>query len=338
MVLADQSGGELGQAAPADERALHSAISEMLGRADFMLPLAAAERQFRDHYYGLNSAALLEDLFFDALGNFLRQTRPQVSLTRPPAGQKGWDYEYSGLRLSHKVSQELGVVAALWDATKRGVTDWSFSEPIVYVLGSNNPRTHVHVAVPGVGSVQCRALSDLQRPESLDRRTAFIVNWPGDSAVPRLLRTHQGGTHTLAIDELPFKEVWAALAEHLAAGGRANEFEVLVTNRPLRPLDHEAISTMALPTLTDIAVPFRAGVYVLPRELLQNLEVTTNNRGILIPKPTIERLLLDARELGLFVPFSQWFATYAQERPPDLYSAQRSEYDALFSARSRSAI
>lgn len=45
-------------------------IRQMLARPDYLIPLAAAERQYRDHYYGLNAAALLEDLFCDALGNF----------------------------------------------------------------------------------------------------------------------------------------------------------------------------------------------------------------------------------------------------------------------------
>ena len=49
-------------AATQESEVIH-AIQGMLGRPDFLLPLAAAERQFRDHYYGLNSAALLEDLF-----------------------------------------------------------------------------------------------------------------------------------------------------------------------------------------------------------------------------------------------------------------------------------
>ena len=110
--------------AAAEEARVLSAVAGMLARPDFLLPLSAAERQFRDHYYGLNSAALLEDLFFDALGNYLRQTRPETALRRPPPGQKGWDYSFDGLQLSHKVSQSADAVAALWDATKSGVSTW----------------------------------------------------------------------------------------------------------------------------------------------------------------------------------------------------------------------
>jgi len=122
------------------ERAVISSIRGLLARPDFLIPIVAAERQFRDHYYGLNSAALLEDLFFDAFGNFLRQTRPAARLVRPPTGQKGWDYEFDGLKLSHKVGQSISEIAALWDATRLDLTSWTFDQPIVYVLGRTARR------------------------------------------------------------------------------------------------------------------------------------------------------------------------------------------------------
>lgn len=322
----------------AAEARLARAIAGMLGRADFMLPLAAAERQFRDHYYGLNSAALLEDLFFDALGNFLRQTQPTVKIKRPAPGQKGWDYDFDGLHVSHKVSQKLDVIAALWDATKTGVTRWSFADPIVYVLGSNNPRTHLMVDVPDVGQLRCRAVTDLPRPERLGGRTILFLWWPGGSQAPRLLSVHTGEGEARLTDEYPFAKVWEELAPHLDEGSPANEFELLVTDRPLNSEARQALDGVDLPTLVDISLAYRAGVYVLPTDLLQDLAVTTNNRAILIPRATIQDLLMKARDAGLFVSMSQWYGAYAQERPPDLYSAQRSEFDALFSARGRGGL
>ena len=139
--------------AETETRFIH-AVQGMLARPDYLIPIAAAERQFRDHYYGLNSAALLEDLFFDALGNFLRQTEPKTPLMRPPTGQKGWDYAFDGLQISHKVSQNLTEIAALWDATKRGVTTWSFDDPIVYVLGTNTPSTSLQVDIDAATSLE----------------------------------------------------------------------------------------------------------------------------------------------------------------------------------------
>ncbi|GAA4714050.1 hypothetical protein GCM10025782_08760 [Pedococcus ginsenosidimutans] len=305
----------------------------MLARPDYLIPLAAAERQFRDHYYGLNSAALLEDLFFDALGNYIRQVEPSTRLTRPPTGQKGWDYAFDGLQISHKVSQSLSEIAALWDATKKGVDRWSFDDPIVYVLGSNTPPGSLLVEVDTATSLRCRAVADLGRPYVAEGKTLLVLRWPADGSQPHLLDivpTEKGQT---VADALSFSRVWRHVAAHVASGRGANEIDVVATSKRCPPLLVEALLTDGLPTPVDLSVTFRGGVYLLPRELLQDLTVTTNNRAILIPKETIKTLLHEASIRGLFAPVPLWYWVYAQERPPDMYSAQRGEYDTRFSAR-----
>ena len=309
------------------------AVKDMLARPDYLIPLASAERQFRDHYYGLNSAALLEDLFFDALGNFLSQTQPSAVLTRPPTGQKGWDYAFDGLRISHKVSQGLGDVAALWDATKVGVKTWSFEEPIVYVLGSNSPSTSVEVTLDDATALGCRAVADLAKPYLADGRAVLVVQWPADGRQPKILDILASGKGQSVRDVLPFSRLWNHIATHVSEGGAANEIDVLVTTRSCPPLIVEIAQQSGFPTDIDISVGFRGGAYLLRRELLQNLPVKTNNRAILIPSTTIKTLLSEAHSRGLFAPLPLWYWVYAKERPPDMYSAQRAEYDARFSAR-----
>lgn len=310
-----------------------SAVQDMLSRPDYLIPLAAAERQFRDHYYGLNSAALLEDLFFDALGNFLRQTRPEVELVRPPTGQKGWDYAYQGLQISHKVSQRLGQIAALWDATKLGVTHWSFVEPIVYVLGQNSPSTSVSASIDGSAPVKCRSLADLGRPFTPDGRALLIVRWPSGGGQPELLDVVIPEKESRAKDALPFSRVWRHVAHHVASGGAANDIDVLVTHRKPSATLVDDLENSPLPRPIDLSANLRGGVYLLPTDLLQNLQVTTNNRAILIPQKTVEACLHEAVLRGFYAPLPVWYWVYAEERPPDMYSAQRAEYEARFSAR-----
>jgi hypothetical protein len=310
-----------------------SSVKGMLARPDYLVPLAAAERQFRDHYYGLNSAALLEDLFFDALGSFLRQTQPTADLVRPPTGQKGWDYSYDGLQISHKVSQGLGDVAALWDATKQGVTEWSFEEPIVYVLGSNAPSTSIRVHVDTNTNLSCRAVADVKRPYLADGRAVLVVRWPAIHGQPELLEIIASKKGQGVAENLPFSHIWAHVAGHVKNGGAANEIDVLVTNRACPEMLVEAVNRSGTPRPIDVEVGLRGGVYLLRNELLQDLPVTTNNRAILIPKATIKLLLEEAALRGLFAPLPLWYWVYAQERPPDMYSAQRAEYDSRFSAR-----
>lgn len=309
-----------------------SAVRDMLARPDYLIPLAAAERQFRDHYYGLNSAALLEDLFFDALGNFLRQTRPHTEFTRPPTGQKGWDYAFDGLEISHKVSQGLGDIAALWDATKQGISSWSFEAPITYVLGKNAPSTSLTIEIDGVAPLACRAMADLGGDYLLDGRGLLVIVWPTSGSQPRLLELVASQPNDTVRDVLTFDDAWAHVARHVQAGGAANEIDVVVTAKPLSGEVSDHISDLGRPAV-DVQVGRRGGVYLLSRDLLQELEVKTNNRAVLIPRHVVAELLDEAEVRGLFAPLPLWYWPFAQERPPDMYSAQRAEYEAHFSAR-----
>lgn len=316
--------------ASAAEQNLLDAISGMVARPDFLIPIVAAERQFRAHYYGLISAALLEDLFFDALGNYLRQTEPEARLVRPPTGQKGWDYSLNGLRVSHKVSQRVDVIAAIWDATIQDVSDWSFEYPIVYSVSGNSPQAQVTVNVEGT-TVRCRSLADLRQP-TVGGRTLLIVEWPAAGRQPRILDVVESGDDQSVREALSFSRIWRFVAEHVSAARPANEIDVLVTNSRIRGPALRAI-TSDPPLDADISVLYRAGVYLFPRSSLQGLPVTRNNRGVLIPKAVVQQLLVQSQESGLSVPLPLWYTAYARERPPDMYSAQRLEYDARFSAR-----
>ena len=79
----------------------------MFSKREYLIPIIAAQYQFPNHYYGLTSAALLEDLFVDAAINFKNQHHHGLQLERPERlndekqktdakGEKGWDYKYEG--------------------------------------------------------------------------------------------------------------------------------------------------------------------------------------------------------------------------------------------------
>ena len=102
------------------------AISNMAARPEYHHPIVAAQRQFRERYYGLSSAAMLEDLFVDAFASYLRSNEPSLQFSRPARGEKGFDYEFEGERWSHKVSKDGPIaMAALWDATRQD-SIWTF--------------------------------------------------------------------------------------------------------------------------------------------------------------------------------------------------------------------
>jgi len=56
-------------------RELVSFFEEMLSRQEYLIPMVAASFQYPIHYYGMTSAALLEDLFVDASINFRNSHR-----------------------------------------------------------------------------------------------------------------------------------------------------------------------------------------------------------------------------------------------------------------------
>lgn len=300
-----------------------------MARPEYLFPIVAAERQLRDYYYRLNAAALLEDLFHDALTNFVKQTEPTVSFVRSDAGSKGWDYEIAGVRIAHKTFSG-GNIAAIWDATVQK-TAWDFEAAMLIVVASYKPTTievshgttrskltPLAVRFPG------RRAQKKPRLTAGDRQ-ALMLHWPPvRTAGDILLRGSIYAEQAIPWKSLPFEEVWRGLA---ARGSRpVNECEILVTNPDAEvPDDAE--------TLDLHFAGRRPGVYLIPKATLQGVPVKANNRGLLVQADMVKRWLDAAHGVGLFIPMPLWYQAYAEDRPPDLYSVQRAEYDALFSAR-----
>ena len=148
-----------------------SILSEMFSSPEFHYPFVAAQQQFRERYYGMSSAAMLEDLFFDSLSSYLRAHRPGEELNRPPRGEKGYDYEFSGIKISHKVSKNGPTpLAALWDATRTDITEWTFDFPICFVSGGYSKKVKLKPLLAG-RILQC----ELPSPQ--------IVVGPGDGLI-----------------------------------------------------------------------------------------------------------------------------------------------------------
>ena len=137
-------------------RELVSFFEDMLSRQEYLIPLVAASFQYPIHYYGMTSAALLEDLFVDASINFRNSHRRDVEISRPERdvageeasskGVKGWDYQFQGEHFSHKVGKGISPIALLWDATVKLPDNkkWSYDSTMVFVL-SNFKRSRANL-------------------------------------------------------------------------------------------------------------------------------------------------------------------------------------------------
>jgi hypothetical protein len=301
-------------------------IQRMLARFEYLLPLAAADFQYRRHYYRLNAAALLEDLFFDALGTHLRQTEPSANFGRAPSGAKGWDYEIGGLKASHKMSKGGTEISVHWDATKKR-TSWTAEHPMVVGLSDHLSGTFNVVTPAGVEFRASAVDGNLGVKKKL--HSVLVGTWKrhGPTLGFEVMDQFQVEPDIAVVEAVPFDVVWARMAIQLERGGNANDFDMLICPA-------EKASGLAGLTLRIDGEHLLPGFHVFGIAGMVDLPLKSNNRsGSLLSKELVRRLMRQAQTNGLFAPLPLWFSIYAETRPPNLYSTQRQELDAIFSAR-----
>jgi hypothetical protein len=313
----------MGRASTEEQRTI-DLVQRMLAKPQYSLPIVAAEMQIRAHYYRLNAAALLEDLFHDALTNYVKQFEPALSFRRAPKGTKGWDYQLGDLRLSHK-SYMGGALAALWDATKRDSARWTFEAPLLVVV--NRYAKTLQTRSRGLRLQALSTRCSMPRTEARGLKAGeslLLVHWPAaDQAATVLLERRIEAATSNVWTALPFEDIWRASVDAPAAA-KFNELEVFVLARG---------STGAVSHVEMAGDALRPGVYVIPIEKLADVPVKPNNRALLVDARQVRTWLAESRSDGLYAPLPLWYQAYAEERPPDLYTTQRSEFDALFSSR-----
>lgn len=317
---------------------LVSFFEEMLSRQEYLIPLVAASFQYPIHYYGMTSAALLEDLFVDAAINFRNSYRREVILSRPERetegeeasskGVKGWDYQFEGEHFSHKVGKGINAIALLWDATVELPEDkrWNYQSTMVYVLSSYKKATanlkyleETITTVAPIVNFRNKAIKEGQSVLIGERLNS--KSWRIHTLIPMPVSTDmQSG--------LPLNSAWELMISFWSKE-QANKYELFITLKP-----NDKLSDLIG---KEVQIDFDAhpGVYVFQRERLQGIEVTQNNRAVLLPAATVGKLAKDAAEDGMFVFMPSWYMAYAENRPADLYLAQKQEFESLNSASRR---
>jgi hypothetical protein len=296
-------------------------LKEMASKQDYHFPIVAAQRQFRERYYGLSSAAMLEDLYLDAIAHFVSTHRPDSNLSRPPRGEKGWDYAFNDLRISHKVSKSGAPdIAVLWDATRTDLTHYTYGSPISLTTGGYSPSV-IQLVMPNEGIVRARPI---ERDTHVKVNSSLVlVRWP-EGEDGEILYRWQATSEGLIKEVFGFRPIWAEIARASTRGVSANHLELLLVT--------EEIDNVTVHSTVKLLCRCRAGTFLIPRESLVEVPVKTNNRAVLIDKKLISNLMDSAVSQGLFVPMPIWFAAYAGDRPPDLYLAQKRNYDDAFSS------
>ena len=318
---------------------LVSFYEEMLSRPEYLIPLVAASFQYPMHYYGMTSASLLEDLFVDASINFRNAHKRDVAISRPERakegeeanskGVKGWDYQFEGEHFSHKVGKGIGAVALLWDATVQLPTDkrWTYDSTMVYVL-SNYKKTIANLSASNSQKLPITPIFSFRNKSIKNGQKVIIAERlsPLDWHVHEVITLNAADNITSA---LPLELIWTKMAT-LWSKSSANKFDVFISTK----VGFDEFTELAG---TQVKIDFEAhpGIYVFKRARLSNIEVTQNNRAVLLPAKTVGQLARESADSGLFIFMPSWYTTYAENRPADLYLAQKQEFDQLHSASRR---
>ena len=315
-------------------------FSQMLSRREYFIPLIAAQYQFPNHYYGLTSAALLEDLFVDAAINFKNQEHHGLQLERPERtnnenlttdakGKKGWDYKYDGQNYSHKVGGKVQNIALLWDATYELPEDntYSYPSPIVMVL-SNYKNKNATLTLPNGEKFQVTPLSQYRSKSLVQGQQVLFVKRSLGSNWELLEVVDLNGNQSQMDQALKLQVVWQKMMGYWANDQAANSIEIFIT---------KATKKKRIPSEVpsgEVKLEFKAlpGVYLFPKNSLQNVKVTKNNRAILLPTEKVQELMDVACSNRNFTYLPNWFTYFATNRSVDLYLVQRAEYDRLNSA------
>ena len=288
-------------------------LQAMFARVDWLVPFVEAQTQYRSAYYGLTAAALLEDFFVDALANFANRFQPSTTIERPQRGAASaiGDYLVNGLAISHKNLLGPEDLAVHWDATVSNLDDWNSATPIMILTSKHSHKIGIAETIGGEDLGRARVGYDL--PVSINQSLRWsVVEW-GEDQFAKVLTLPDSRPDS-------WNEVWDLLGE--------------VVERSVKP---NLIDLVLLPQSVEkgkeyrLEIGVRPGAYLIPLELLQQIQLTRNNRGRLIPKRTVMNLMVQSARLGFWVPLPTWPGTFAGPRPPDLFLPQHHSFTGRFS-------
>jgi hypothetical protein len=313
-------------------------LREMFSRDEYLIPYVWAQRLLRRDNYQMASQALLEDMFYDTLGDFLNRNAPQHSLVRR-SGAEPWDYKFDQTGFSHKEGMKKLIVSK-WQAGEgpknkipRWPT-WTFTEPVTFVY--TNPRCSLDLELhlqskSGYESTLKSAMKPLSlestRDKAFQKTHAYLVVMHRERSRTSIEISHVlpvGSWRTMDYrklrgligdDPLSADFLWFNLTQRQARTG----IDLLGQEFPIRG----EITSEELPS----------GVYVLEQSSLVQLPQESNNKAHFVVGSTMDALMKQARSRDFFVPLPLWPALYTDMTPPNLYHDLRSRYDALFQAR-----
>ena len=325
------------------EKTFVTTLATLLNRDEYLIPYVWAQRLLRRDNYQMASQALLEDVFYDTLGDYINRHAPQHQLVRR-TGAEPWDYKFDSTGFSHKEGMQRLIVSK-WQAgsgpkNKSPIwPTWTFTEPVTFVY--TKPKTSYQAQV----DMKDRA----GRVRQIDRDLRSL--------------THES-IHDRGFDS---DRTFIALAQHDRSSGTVHLTKVMshaswasMNYKSMRSLLPDSVITSDFvwfqltkaqvklgldPVVQDAPITGRvssgdlpSGVYVLKQSQLIDLPQASNNKAHFVVASTLDGLMRAAIADNFFVPLPLWPAIYTDMTPPNLYFDLRSRYDALFQARSTETV
>lgn len=301
-------------------------IDEMFAKDEYFVPYVWAERQYRDDNYQMGSQSLLEDLFFDTLGDFLHKDQPDAIWHRR-SGKEPWDYRYNDLEVSHKEA----ITPLFTESWKPGqgpnhviprIPTATFSHPITLVYTPKRAYTQVQVTSGIESALELKLIA-------LNYTTIEL--------------SHVDNAPVIACERLEGKlkiiEVWTraewnrldflTLRKQLGVN-KLSKREIFHLSSP-KNLDLEFLK--GLTELIITREDLQSGIYFLEKSTLVDVPLIANNKAHFPNKQTVSALMDSALCNQRYIRLPVWPTVFAKTATPDLYKIQKEQYDLLFSAR-----
>jgi hypothetical protein len=316
------------------ERSYLDLVRRMAAHQEFFYPLAAAWRK-DPNSYRMARNQFLEDVHLEALDLYCRRQHETEKVFRPAPGEKGWDLEFGGSKISYKTTTTpVGSIAVIWNpdaldnrefggsATKDSKTAlWEFDHTIAFQTAGYGKVT----ATIGGVTFQLTGLTG-DPDQELGAGPILAVDCPEgtEARVLDLIPPQEGATR---ISELDYESLRIDVRD-LEVDRPANHIELFQL----------ADSSGQLSLLADLCRTgsvlridwvLRPALYLFPKELMGRVPVRRGNKAWVVTQATVrDKLIRDiAVRHGLYVPMPGWWG--AMVPPPTtsflLYMNQDSE-------------
>lgn len=302
-------------------------VREMLRRDDYFVPYVWAERQYRSDNYQMGAQGLLEDLFYDTLGNYLLQNKPGLIWVRR-TGKEPWDYRFSEFEISHKEA-----IAPIFTVTWQPGLGPKHNIPQMENVTFSHPINLVYT--PKKIKMRVKFL-DLLESKSADIDFVSVSygtyeqksfkNWP----VVAVERFENKIKIINSWKRTEWEKIDFVTLRAILKPDNLSKTELYFV-KPTKKYDVHEITVGMTSEIVDEDMP--SGMYLITGEDLIDVPLTANNKAHFPDKATVLGMMTSAKAKNQFVSIPIWPTVYAESATPDLYRVQYEQYQRLFRAR-----